>query len=151
MTTKTDLGTYRTAGIDASIAAASPHQLIVMLFQGARTALAHARLAILEKNVAARGAAISKALAIIDDGLKASLDSEKGGELAERLHALYDYMIRQLTIAGLENNIPKLEEVDRLLATIEDAWRQIGEGSSKTARSRATDSSRQTSISYGRV
>ena len=151
MATKAELGAYRSAGIDASIAAASPHQLIVLLFQGARAALARARLAMLQKNVAARGAAISKALAIIDDGLKASVDSEKGGELAQKLHALYDYMIRQLTIAGLENNVVKIEEVDQLLATIEDAWRQIGGIKPPAENGAAADHTRRSSISYGKA
>ncbi|HUL93820.1 MAG TPA: flagellar export chaperone FliS [Burkholderiales bacterium] len=151
MATQAELGAYRSASLDASIAGASPHQLIAMLFQGARTALARARAAMLQKNVAARGEAISKALAIIDDGLKASLDSEKGGDLAEKLHALYDYMIRQLTIAGLENNVAKVEEVDGLLAGIEDAWRQIGSVRPLADNGASSHLKGRPSISYGKV
>ena len=119
------LDAYRDAGLGASVAGASPHELIVMLFQGARVALAHARLAVGQGNVSARCQALSKAAAIIDDGLKASLDLSSGGTLAAQLDSLYDYMVMRIAIANAENDAAKIDEVDALLAGLEESWRQI--------------------------
>ncbi|MCC7485318.1 MAG: flagellar export chaperone FliS [Burkholderiales bacterium] len=126
MATVKPIDAYRNAGLDASIAGASPHHLILMLFQGARVALTHGRLAMSQGNVAARAHALSKVAAIIDDGLKASLDKTKGGPLAAQLDALYDYMVLTIARANVENSIAKLDEVDQLLAGLEESWRQIG-------------------------
>jgi flagellar protein FliS len=146
---------YRHAGVESAIAAASPHHLIVLLFQGARAAVALARNAMKGGNASLRGQAISKAIAIIDDGLNASLDQSKGGELEDRLHALYDYMVVRLTAANLENDLKKLDEVDRLLADIESAWRQIGAPPQPSPLSPAAGPgevpNRSHSVSYGKV
>jgi flagellar protein FliS len=141
---------YRNAGLDGAVAAASPHQLIVLLFEGARAALGRARLAIGRGDVAARGAAISKALAIIDDGLKASLDVDRGGQIAERLNALYDYMIARLAMANLECDVRKVDEIDQLLAELEHAWRQIG-SKPQAAPPAEAPQGRTASLSYGKV
>ena len=77
--------------------------------------------------VAARGMAISKAIAIIENGLKASLDMKSGGELAERLAGLYDYMRLQLLQANLKSIERPLVEVHQLLGELKDAWAQVGE------------------------
>lgn len=77
-------------------------------------------------NIAEKGAAISKAINIIDNGLKQGLDNEKGGELAHNLASLYDYMTQRLLYANLRNDEPAITEVIKLLTEISDAWRQIG-------------------------
>jgi len=141
---------YRNVRLDTSVAAASPHQLILMLFQGARTALAHARRAIAAGDAAARGQALSKAAAIVDDGLKASLDTSKGGALAEQLDALYDYMVLRITLANAENDAAMLDEVDELLAGLEDSWRQIG-AAPRAPQTPASAPARREALSYGKV
>lgn len=104
---------------------ASPHQLIEMLFDGAYSALVRARLFMQQGETVAKGEAISKAINIIDNGLKAGLDLEKGGELAANLADLYDYMVRRLLQANLRNDVQAIEEVEGLLSNIADAWKQI--------------------------
>ena len=108
---------------------ASPHQLITMLFDGAKTAIAMARHHMANKEIAAKGKAISKAINIVDNGLKASLDAEAGGaagaELVGNLSALYDYVIQRLMQANLRNDPALLEEAERLLESIGSAWREI--------------------------
>ena len=74
---------------------------------------------------AEKGAAISKALDIVNNGLLAALDRDKGGEVAERLASLYDYVARLLLNANLRNDRASLDEAGRLLADIASAWRQI--------------------------
>ncbi len=78
--------------------------------------------------IADKGASISKAIDIISNGLKASLDHDKGGEIAARLEALYDYMVTRLLQANLKNDLKALEEVSGLLEEIHSAWREIAPG-----------------------
>ncbi|BCG08969.1 MULTISPECIES: flagellar export chaperone FliS [Buttiauxella] len=116
---------YAQIGVESAVMSASPHQLIVLLFDGALSALVRARLFMQQGELAAKGEALSKAINIIDNGLKAGLDNEQGGEIAENLSSLYDYMIRQLMLANLRNNVELIEEVEGLLTNIADAWKQI--------------------------
>ncbi|EEQ02288.1 hypothetical protein yrohd0001_35620 [Yersinia rohdei ATCC 43380] len=112
--------------MESGVMSASPHQLIVMLFDGAQSALVRARILMNQGDIPAKGAALSKAINIIDNGLSAGLDMEKGGELAQNLSALYDYMSRRLLHANLHNDEQAITEVLALLENIADAWRQIG-------------------------
>lgn len=116
---------YAQVGVESAVLSASPHQLIVMLFDGAMSALIRARLFMQQGDVIAKGEAISKAINIIDNGLKAGLDKEKGEEIASNLANLYDYMIRRLLHANLRNDFHAIEEVEGLLGNIADAWKQI--------------------------
>ncbi len=120
------LDAYREAGLSASAAVASPYHLVMMLFQGARAALALARRAIEQRDRALSSESLSKAMSIIDDGLNASLDTARGGQLAERLRALYNYMIGRLSEARRAQDVAPIDEVDKLLADLEESWRQIG-------------------------
>ncbi|MFL9873733.1 flagellar export chaperone FliS [Paraburkholderia megapolitana] len=113
---------YARVGVETGVMGASPHRLIVMLYQGARKAIALARLHLQQGNVAARGEAIGKAIQIVASGLQPSLNIEAGGEIAERLDGLYGYMTRRLLEANLKQSEAMLIEVDGLLATLEDAW-----------------------------
>ena len=115
---------YAQIGVESAVMSASPHQLIEMLFDGAYSALVRARLFMQQGETVAKGEAISKAINIIDNGLKAGLDLEKGGELAANLADLYDYMVRRLLQANLRNDVQAIEEVEGLLSNIEDAWNQ---------------------------
>jgi flagellar protein FliS len=120
---------YARVGVETGVMGASPLRLVVMLYQGARQAIAQARMHLQQggaTSVAARGKAISKAIRIIESGLQASLNVEAGGEIGERLHALYSYMTRRLLEANVQQSEDMLVEVDRLLATLEEAWIGIG-------------------------
>jgi flagellar protein FliS len=106
---------------------ASPHQLVVMLFDGARSALIRAGILIQQGDIPGKGNALSKAINIIDNGLIAGLSREKGDpELVDNLEALYSYMVRRLIHANLHNDQQAITEVMALLENIADAWRQIG-------------------------
>lgn len=76
-------------------------------------------------NIFGKGQAISKAINIIDNGLKHGLNHEQGGKIADNLAALYDYIIRRLMQANLHNDTAAIEEVINLLENIADAERQI--------------------------
>lgn len=121
---------YAKIGTEIGAMSASPHQLITMLFDGAKTAIAMARHHMANQDTRAKGNAISKAINIVENGLKASLDAEAGGkagaELVANLSAFYDYINQRLLYANLRNDPALLDEADRLLENIGSAWREIG-------------------------
>jgi flagellar protein FliS len=117
---------YSRIGVETGVSAADPHRLVLMLFDGALLSLSSASLHMQRKDTAAKGQAISKAIEIIANGLKASLDFDVGGELALRLGALYDYMCTRLLHANAKNDGAALDEVSHLLAELKGAWEQIG-------------------------
>ena len=117
---------YKSVDVDTRVLAASPHQLIMMLFDGALTALAQAKAYMQSRNIPGQGAAISKAITIIDDGLKVSLDEKSGGKLAKDLKDLYDYLSLRLLSANLKSDPAILDEVSGLLQELSGAWREIG-------------------------
>ena len=117
---------YQSTGIETSVNGASPHQLIVLLFDGLLQALNAARVAMQRKDIEAKGKQIVRAVRLLEEGLKAGLDMERGGELARNLRTLYDYCTQRLTHANLHNDVAAIEEVQRLIAPVADAWKQIG-------------------------
>ncbi|EOX6879379.1 MULTISPECIES: flagellar export chaperone FliS [Enterobacter cloacae complex] len=121
---------YQNIGVESAVMNASPHQLIVMLFDGAHSALIRARLFLDAGHLAEKGLALSKAINIIDNGLKSALNMEAGGELSINLASLYEYMVRRLLIANLHNDVEAIVEVENLLNNIADAWKQIGPNAS---------------------
>ncbi len=125
-TTSRGVNAYAKVGLETGVTSASPHKLIVMLYDGALAAIMTGITQMKAGNVQEKGNAISKAIRIIDDGLKASLDKEVGGEIARNLEALYDYMSRRLLEANIKNDPAILEEVRGLLADLRDTWNQIG-------------------------
>lgn len=114
---------YANIGLETQVMSASPEKLISLLFDGARAAIAHARLHLEQNNVPARGQSISKALDIVENGLKASLDMERGGEVAKNLQAVYELVSQNLLLANLNADMERLDLADRLLADIGEAWR----------------------------
>lgn len=125
MNTTAAIKAYNKVGIESSVTAADPVKLISMLYQGALLAIANAKNGIMRKDIPAKGAAISKAIAIIGEGLNASLDKKVGGELAQNLSSLYDYMVMRLVAANLNNDMDALDEVARLLNDLKGAWDSI--------------------------
>ncbi len=117
---------YAQVDLESEIMNASPYQLIQILFNGALSALRRSMILMQQGNIPEKGLAISKAINIIDNGLKEGLDLEKGGEIAQNLFNLYDYMSRRLLHANLRNDEKAITEVIDLLTTISDSWRQIG-------------------------
>lgn len=116
---------YANVGLETGVVAASPHQLIVMLYEGAELAVRMAIKHMNEGDLAKKSAAITKASSIILDGLRTALDPQQG-EIALQLDALYDYMNKRLMLAHLKNETAPLEEVLGLLRELREAWQQIG-------------------------
>lgn len=121
-----DANAYARVGVESGILSASPHQRIVMLFDGYQTSIRLARLHLQAGNIAEKGHAITKAINIVSQGLRASLDHEQGGEIAEQLDQLYDYIVRLLLRANLNNDEAALITAAELLENIAIAWSTIG-------------------------
>ncbi|CAG2133660.1 flagellar export chaperone FliS [Cupriavidus plantarum] len=121
------INAYAQVGVQTGVMSASPHKLIVMLYDGARSAIARAKFHLENGELEARGNAISKAINIIDNGLRAVLDHEAGGEISANLESLYEYMTRRLLLANLRNDASLLDEVDALLENLASAWAAIGD------------------------
>ncbi|HVL09895.1 MAG TPA: flagellar export chaperone FliS [Burkholderiaceae bacterium] len=119
------MGAYAKVGLETSTMGASPHQLIQMLFDGARSALAIARHGIERHDLAEKGRAITRAMTIVGEGLRGSLDLARGGEVAANLDALYAYMEAELIAANLHNDARRIEAIDGLLALLQSAWSEI--------------------------
>lgn len=122
----TAISAYNKVGVESGVTTADPHKLILMLFEGAQQALNRSKLHMQKNNIAGRGEMISKAIMIIDHGLKASLDVKAGGALAEQLSQLYDYMTDRLLQANLRSSIEIIDEVSQLLGELHEAWAAIG-------------------------
>jgi flagellar protein FliS len=115
---------YANVGLETGVVAASPQRLIIMLYEGAELAVRVAIRHMKEGDIAKKSAAITKATTIILEGLRAALDPQ-GGEIAQQLDALYDYMIKRLMLAHVRNEIAPLEEVLGLLQELRGAWQAI--------------------------
>ncbi len=116
---------YQRIGIETGVESASPHKLILMLFEGAQEALTKAKMYIEHNEIAKKGEMLSKAIMIIDHGLKASLDMNAGGDLSQHLSALYDYMTSRLLTANLKNDVALIDEISGLLNELYSAWMAI--------------------------
>lgn len=119
---KSGANAYATIGLQTGVNAASPHKLILMLFEGALIAIAKAAQQTQNQQFVEKAESVTRAQNIITNGLRASLNFEKGGEVAINLEALYDYMNRRLFEAHSANSVDMLNEVHNLLTQIKDAW-----------------------------
>ncbi len=117
---------YTHVGLETNILGASPHRLIVLLYEGAELSIRMGIKHINDGDLMKKSAAITKASSIIHDGLRAALDPAQGGEIARQLDALYDYMTKRLMLAHLRNDTAPLDEVLGLLRELREAWQQIG-------------------------
>ena len=115
---------YAQIGVESAVMSASQQQLVTMLFDGALSALIRARLFMQDGNLQGKGLSLSKAINIIENGLKIGLDEESRDELTQNLLALYAYMVRRLLQANLHNDTGAVEEVENLMRNIADAWKE---------------------------
>jgi flagellar protein FliS len=143
------INAYKKVGVESKVIGADPHQLISLLFHGALDAIAKAKDEIERQDIEGKGKSISKAIAIIGEGLHSSLNKKTGGELAQNLSALYDYMVRRLVEANVKNDIAILDEVSGLLAGIAESWDNIRPGRAPYAPPPAVSANAH--LAYGRI
>ena len=130
---------YTTIGRDMGVETASPHKLVLMLYDGALLSLALATAHLENGDRLAMSEELVRASNIISQGLRDSIDAKAGGELAERLTALYDYMSVRLQFANIKCDKKIVAEVSGLLRELKSAWEEIARdpavvsGSAKSA------------------
>ena len=119
---------YKRVAVDTGVQTADPHQLVSLLFEALIQSLNLARGAMERQDVVSKGTAIGKAIRIIEEGLKAGLNLQEGGELAGNLKGLYEYSVQRLTLANLRNDAAPIHEVLNLIEPLADSWKQIRTG-----------------------
>ncbi|HEX4597452.1 MAG TPA: flagellar export chaperone FliS [Burkholderiaceae bacterium] len=118
---------YQSVAVQTSVATADPHRMTLLLYDGAIEAIRLALGHMGTRRIAAKCEAIGKAVCILEEGLKASVDRKAGGQLADRLVALYEYITLRLLQANLHNDRKALDEAHKLLGDLRSAWAQIGQ------------------------
>jgi len=115
------LSAYQSVGTHGSVTDASPHQLITLLLEGAMSRIASAKGAVSRGEFAQQGELIGKSISIVDS-LRASLDAQRGGEVAKTLEELYNYILQRLVEANQSSSTAALDEARDLLSTVHEAW-----------------------------
>lgn len=131
---KAGVNAYASVGLETGVVDASPLKLVIMLYDGAITACIQAQQALAAHDVIKKGESLTKAMSIIDSGLRASLNKRSGGEIAVKLDELYQYMTRTLMEANLRQNAEKVNEIQQLLMELKQAWEAL----EKNALTKAT-------------
>ena len=115
---------YRKVSVESDLSVASPHRVIQMLFAGALERLAQAKCAIEQGDIAKRGLFMGKAIGIVS-GLNSSLNMDAEGDVASNLTRLYDFMLRRMSEANINNDAQAIDEVVVILKTIKEGWDAI--------------------------
>lgn len=123
---------YKKGSLKQELSTADPHKITLMLMQGALEKMAMAKGSIERKEFEAKSQHLSRATAIIIN-LRDTIDLELKSEVGENLFALYDYMVRRLTDANIQNSLQIMDEVINLMLPIKNAWSQIPEAAKQEA------------------
>ncbi|MFT7259795.1 MAG: flagellar protein FliS, partial [Glaciecola sp.] len=115
------INAYKKDSLKQDIASADPHRLTLMLMQGSLDRIAYAKGCMERKDFAGKAEHLSRVNAILLN-LRDTLDLDVGGDVAQNLYSLYDYMITRLLDANVQNSLQILDEVISLLLPIKKAW-----------------------------
>ncbi len=115
---------YGKGAVESEVNFASPHRIIQMLMEGALSKIATAKGCLARNDIAEKSRQITWGMNIIQ-GLRTSLDAQKGGEVAANLDSLYEYMGRRLLEANVSNDAAILDEVSSLLIEVKAGWDNI--------------------------
>lgn len=126
------INAYKKDSLKQDIASADPHRLTLMLMQGALDRMAYSKGCMERKDFAGKAEHLSRVNAILLN-LRDTLDLDVGGDVAQNLYALYEFMIRQLQDANVQNNLQTIDEVINLLLPIKKAWASIPEDAKQEA------------------
>jgi flagellar secretion chaperone FliS len=116
--------TAQRAYTESSVLTASPERLVVMLYDGAIRFLGQAAVAMRADNQRVFLDRVQRAEAIIKE-LNLTLNMRQGGEISERLRAIYQFCNLHLTSATVERDPGKIDDVIKLLSELREAWQQI--------------------------
>jgi flagellar protein FliS len=126
------INAYKKDSLKQDIASADPHRLTLMLMQGSLDRIAYAKGCMERKDFAGKAEHLSRVNAILLN-LRDTLDLDVGGDVAQNLYSLYEYMITRLLDANVQNSSQILDEVTSLLLPIKKAWASIPEDAKEEA------------------
>ena len=118
---------YAQVKVETAVSTANPVQLVVLLYEGAISAIASAKGEMERRNIAQKAQFLNKAIDIIE-GLRNALEFSQGGDIAVSLNDLYLYMVQRLSTANLKNDPVVLDEVTALLRELLGAWEVLARG-----------------------
>jgi len=122
------MSAYRDVDIQTRTVQRDQFELVVLMFEGVLESVMRAKGAIQQSDTSTKIAEITRAVRILQEGLRTSLDLDNGGELAANLANLYDYCVMRLTQANASSSVEALEEVAALLKPVAEAWKQMRSG-----------------------
>ena len=120
------LDEYRWTDLPSLVDENDPHRLVQLMLDGAVARVAQARGALEAGEIPLKCELIGKAINLVE-GLRACLDEDRGGEIAQNLAALYEYMARRLVAANAFNDGDILREIGSLLQELQSGWREMGQ------------------------
>lgn len=121
-----NLQTYRQVNVESGVLSSDPHKIILMMFDGALTAIAEAKGAIERKDLESKSKSITKAINIFS-ALRESLDKESEPEISDNFDNLYSYCIDNLIDLSISMNLDGLDEIIAFIKPVRDAWFQMPE------------------------
>ncbi len=119
------LAAYQSVSVHGGIANADPHGLVLMLMDAAVERMTTARGCMERGDIVRKAKLLHSCISIIAE-LRGCLDMTRGGTIAQNLSDLYEYMMRQLLRANVDNQPAPIAEVLSLIAEIRSAWVAIG-------------------------
>jgi flagellar protein FliS len=117
------MNAYKAIAVQTAVSEAEPLDLILMVYRRLLDNLRLAQKAMEEGEESAES--ISKSIDLIQKGLMAALDSDRGGDIAKNLSALYDWSVREILQARLKKNPVMLDGVIAVFRDLELAWEEI--------------------------
>lgn len=112
---------YAQVNLETSVSTADPVRIVVLLYEGAMSAIVSAKAEMERRNVVEKARFINKSIDIVE-GLRTALVFDQGGDIAVTLSDLYIYMVQRLSLANMKNDPAILDEVKQLLAELHGAW-----------------------------
>ena len=106
------------------IATSSQGKLIVMMYEGALKFVTLAIEGIDNQDLSKKGKYINKAHDIINE-LSCALDMKKGGDVAQKLESLYQFILHQLTLANIKSDRKTLESIINVITPLMEAWKEL--------------------------
>ena len=106
------------------VATSSQGKLIVMMYEGALKFVALAIDGIDNQDLSKKGLYINKTHDIINE-LSCALDMKKGGDVAQKLESLYQYILHQLTLANIKSDRKALESIVNVITPLMEAWKEL--------------------------
>jgi flagellar secretion chaperone FliS len=130
---KSSLAAYHSVSVHGGVANADPHRLVQMLLDALAERLGTARGCIERGEIARKAKLLHSCVTLVAE-LRGSLNLAEGGELAQNLSNLYDYMARTLLMANAQSDASRVSEVLGLVNEIRSAWIAIGPEVRKNAQ-----------------